>query len=202
MVTVKEFGEKGSSILQIYRKVPIRIFDTQKMRLAILIKMILIKRRVPLLLILIGQESADKFIGSNSIEIGYGDHSNGCYLYWKGGSGTTKNAEFRCKKNKGDKFWIKKSGDKTNGYKIGYDNCPLYWSGGYGTTHNGEFRCGSPGDKFWIRSQGDGKWAIGYNNCPLFWRRDSGDVKNAEFRCGKPISDVFWIKIGKQTLKV
>ena len=111
-------------------------------------------------------------------------------MFWLGGSGTTKNAEFRCNENKGDIFWIEKRG---NDYLIGYDNCPLFWKGGSGTTSlNAEFRCGGNGDTFWIRQRGDKTWAIGYAHCPLY-AHGSGGTRNAEFQCGKPIRDGFWI---------
>ena len=97
-------------------------------------------------------EAADQFLNVADLQIGYGSFSNGCYLYWKGGRGDTRNAEFRCNKNKGHKFWIRKKGnDYLIGWTRGNTSCPLYWKGGSGNTKNAEFKCGQKGGKFWIR---------------------------------------------------
>ena len=137
--------------------------------------------------------SVDRFTNNKDLQFGFGDN---CYLYWRGGSGNTKNGEFRCKKSSGDKFWIEKRSDLYSiGTYVGDLRCPLYWRGDSGNVKNAEFRCGQPiSDLFWIRPQPKGLFAIGFSNCLLYWRGDEGETKNGEFRCGKPISDLFWIK--------
>ena len=141
----------------------------------------------------VNTNSVDRFTNNKDLQFGFGSN---CYLYWRGDSGNTKNAEFRCKKASGDHFWIeKRSGLYAIGTYVGGLRCPLYWRGDSGNVKNAEFRCGEPiSDLFWIRPQANGLFAIGFSNCPLYWRGDEGDTKNGEFRCGKPISDLFWIK--------
>ena len=146
------------------------------------------------------KESADQFLGAN-LEIGFGPFVGGCYLYWQGQSGNTKDAQFRCGESSGDKFWIKKRGMD---YYIGFAECPLYWRGDQGYRKNAEFRCGDSGDAFWIKPEkkvdGVTMWSIGWTGgdgveCPLYWRSIKNDpcIKNAEFLCGKPRSGWFWI---------
>ena len=141
----------------------------------------------------VSTNSVDRFTNNKDLQFGFGST---CYLHWRGDSGNTKNAEFRCNKASEDHFWIeKRSGLYAIGTYVGGLRCPLYWEGDSGNVKNAEFRCGKPiSDLFWIRPQANGLFAIGFSNCPLYWEGDEGHTKNAEFRCGKPISDLFWIK--------
>ena len=88
----------------------------------------------------VSTNSVDRFTNNKDLQFGFGSN---CYLYWRGDSGNTKNAEFRCKKASGDHFWIeKRSGLYAIGTYVGGLRCPLYWRGDSGNVKNAEFRCG------------------------------------------------------------
>ena len=52
----------------------------------------------------VSTNSVDRFTNNKDLQFGFGSN---CYLYWRGDSGNTKNAEFRCKKASGDHFGLR-----------------------------------------------------------------------------------------------